>query len=67
VLVDLDLLFGNMDQVMALSQRLLTAMEESTQGKDFEEQKIGDLIVLFFFKIISNISNVYIVINFLFC
>ena len=42
-LVDMELLFGNMQQVIAISQRLLSALEEATQGKDFDEQVIGEL------------------------
>ena len=39
--LDLQLLFGNMPEVVSLSQRLLNKLEAATQGKDFDEQFIG--------------------------
>lgn len=37
----MELLFGNIDAVIALSQQLLNQLEEATQGKDFDQQLIG--------------------------
>ena len=42
---DLQLLFGNMPEVVSLSQRLLNKLEAATQGKDFDEQFIGQCSV----------------------
>ena len=39
--VDLETLFGNMAEVVALSQSLLTALEEATAGREFDDQLIG--------------------------
>ena len=35
-------LFGNMEEVIDLSQTLLSALEQATQGIEFEQQKIGE-------------------------
>ena len=37
----MQLLFGNMEEVIVVSQQLLNKLEEATQGKEFEEQLIG--------------------------
>ena len=41
--LDLKLLFGNIESIIATSQKLLNALEAATQGKDFEQQEIGEL------------------------
>ena len=38
---DLEMLFGNMDEVVEVSQKLLTSLEAATKGKDFDEQIVG--------------------------
>ena len=35
------MLFGNMDEVVEVSQKLLTSLETATKGKDFDEQIVG--------------------------
>ncbi|ELU16231.1 hypothetical protein CAPTEDRAFT_105924, partial [Capitella teleta] len=37
----MDTLFGNVDEVMDVSQRLLNELESATAGKDFDQQLIG--------------------------
>ena len=39
--IDCDLLFGNMDEVAALSGRLLERLETATQDIDINQQIIG--------------------------
>lgn len=41
--VDIEHLFGNIEEVADVSQRLLTKMEEALNGKDFDQQVIGEL------------------------
>ena len=38
---DLEMLFGNMDEVVEVSQKLLTSLEAATKGKEFDEQIVG--------------------------
>ena len=40
----MQLLFGNMEEVIVVSQQLLNKLEEATQGKEFEEQLIGQCL-----------------------
>ena len=40
--VDVDHLFGNIEEVADVSQRLLTKLEEALNGKDFDQQVIGE-------------------------
>ena len=40
--VDIDHLFGNIEEVADVSQRLLTKLEEALNGKDFDQQVIGE-------------------------
>ncbi len=39
---DLETLFGNMDEVIEVSQKLLTSLETATVGKEFNEQIVGE-------------------------
>lgn len=39
---DLETLFGNMDEVVEVSQKLLTSLEASTKGKEFSQQIVGE-------------------------
>ena len=41
--VDLEQLFGNIEEVADVSQRLLTKLEEALNGKDFDHQVLGEL------------------------
>jgi hypothetical protein len=40
----MDTLFGNIDEVIEVSQRLLTELESATAGKDFDDQLIGSCL-----------------------
>ena len=44
---DLELLFGNMDEVVEVSQKLLTSLEAATKGKEFNQQIVGESLGLF--------------------
>lgn len=39
--VDVEAVFGNIEDVADVSQRLLTLLENAVNGKDFEEQLLG--------------------------
>ena len=49
--LDMQLLFGNMEEVIVVSQQLLNKLEEATQGKEFEEQLIGQRSLLMNYSI----------------
>jgi hypothetical protein len=44
-MVDIDYLFGNMEEIADVSQRLLTSLESATSGKAFQDQIVGMLSV----------------------
>lgn len=44
--VDRELLFGNMVDVVELSQRMLNCFETSVVGKPFDEQIVGKVLAL---------------------
>ena len=46
--VDLEQLFGNIEEVADVSQRLLTKLEEALYGKDFDHQVLGELSLHYF-------------------
>ncbi|XP_052800094.1 dynamin-binding protein-like isoform X2 [Mya arenaria] len=54
-LVDVDLLFGNLEEVDEVSQKLLTRLEDATHGKDFHQQVIGTS----FTSLAEDMKNVY--------
>ena len=37
----MEMLFGNMDEVVEVSQKLLTSLEAATKGKEFDQQIVG--------------------------
>ena len=39
--VDIVYLFGNMEEIADVSQRLLTSLESATSGKEFQDQIVG--------------------------
>ena len=39
--VDLETLLGNVEEVVEVSQKLLTQLEGATSGRDFDKQIIG--------------------------
>lgn len=43
--VDVDFLFGNMEEIADVSQRLLTSLESAISGKDFHAQVVGTAFV----------------------
>ena len=42
--VDIEQLFGNIEEVADVSQRLLTKLEDALNGKDFEQQVLGEFM-----------------------
>jgi len=43
--VDIDAVFGNIEDVADVSQRLLTLLENAVNGQDFEDQLLGKSII----------------------
>ncbi|XP_070200464.1 dynamin-binding protein-like [Littorina saxatilis] len=43
--VDVEFLFGNMEEIADVSQRLLTSLESATSGKAFSDQIVGSTFV----------------------
>ena len=41
--VDVEFLFGNMEEIADVSQRLLTSLESAISGKAFQDQIVGRL------------------------
>ena len=62
MLLDVETLFGNIDEVIEMSQKLLMHLEGGTSGKDFDEQIIGKVrlseIIRFCFVFLCMV-NVY--------
>ncbi|KAL4224790.1 hypothetical protein ACF0H5_015486 [Mactra antiquata] len=53
--VDVEHLLGNIEEVADVSQKLLTKLEDATNGKDFSEQVIGTCFVC----LAEDMKNVY--------
>ena len=45
--VDVEFLFGNMEEIADVSQRLLTSLESAISGKAFQDQIVGRLCTPF--------------------
>jgi 2-methylisocitrate lyase-like PEP mutase family enzyme len=43
--VDIDAVFGNIEDVADVSQSLLTLLENAVNGQDFEDQLLGKSII----------------------
>ncbi|XP_063400235.1 dynamin-binding protein-like [Mytilus trossulus] len=53
--VDVEAVFGNIEDVADVSQRLLTLLEDAVNGKDFEDQLLGSC----FIKLSEDMKNAY--------
>ncbi|XP_052067462.1 dynamin-binding protein-like isoform X1 [Mytilus californianus] len=53
--VDVEAVFGNIEDVADVSQRLLTLLEDAVNGKDFEDQLLGPC----FIKLSEDMKNAY--------
>ncbi|XP_045175182.2 dynamin-binding protein-like isoform X2 [Mercenaria mercenaria] len=53
--VDVVLMFGNIEEVAEVAQKLLTKLEDATNGKDFPQQVIGTCFV----SLAEDMKNVY--------
>ncbi|XP_060066478.1 dynamin-binding protein-like [Ylistrum balloti] len=53
--VDIEIMFGNMEEIAEVSQRLLTLMEEAVYTREFQDQVIGPC----FITVAEDMKNVY--------
>ncbi|XP_069133070.1 dynamin-binding protein-like [Argopecten irradians] len=53
--VDIELVFGNMEEIAEVSQRLLTLMEEAVGAREFQDKIIGPCFV----SLAEDMKNVY--------